>query len=630
MLTRKLIVRQKLPRHIYIKTSGNNYSTTEVQTEVITPLEVRLSEHKPQLKRRPPFAKGLFVGKYDIEFAAFPEPQTHERHKEFFEWLKPVEEYMSTNINQEAIDQTGKIPRDVIEDLKDLDVLRAAVPDEYKGLGLNHSELSKLIETLAFVPPLGAYLAKQSQAVKVITENASDTQKENYLTRIASGEINPTVCISENTQGSNAAAIECTAERSLDDKHWVLNGSKTFVANADDSNLFVVFAECVELGRRFDKEDMVTAFLVEKDFGGITVHEPVQSMGLRGVTMSQVTFKNTLVPINNVIGDIGSANEFFTSVYSEGKEFIGSQAIGLTKNFLQALIKNLKSDKDFNAALFKSDSVQEIIAKICCSIFAMESVVYLTTGIIDSYANQDCNLEKCITEAFCTETCIKSILLGVPLLGAASFLKGNGIERLIRDAMCLTSFDGSLLNTKAVIALQGLQHTGNKLGDQVIIERNPLMFPKEILAMMVKFKRRKSLYIPDNLHPSLQPTATILEESIIDFEKMIRTVIIRNGQQVMDRQMELRRIAEVGTYLYVIAAILARSSRSYCLGMRDSEKEIKMAQVFGYALYQKAKQLIADLDYGDWINGDYLLKEIADSAFEKDKYFVEHPLARAF
>lgn len=629
MLTRRLVLRQKLPRIARVIFTRHS-SSGEVQTKCIGPLEVRLSPHKPLGKRRAPFVKNLFLGKYDTEFAAFPEPQNYDRQKEFFEWLKPIENLVASNVNPDAIDKSGKIPQDVIDQLRDLDVLRAAVPDEYKGLGLNFSEISKLIETLSHVPPLGAYLAKQAHAVSLIANHASDIQKEIYLTKIAAGEITPTVCICENTQGSNAEAIQCYAERSTDDKFWILNGSKTFVANAENSNLFLVFADYYEQGRSFKPEDRVTAFLVEKDFGGITVHDPIDTMGLRGHTLSQVTFKNTPVPINNVVGELGSASELFTNIYSEGKEFIGSQAIGLTKNFLQLLIKSLKSDPDFNATTFKNELVQEVVGKISCSIFAMESVVYMTTGMVDSFANQDCNVEKCIVEYFCNETCIQSLLTGVPLLGSSSFIRGSGIERLLRDAMCLTSFDGSVLNTKAVIALQGLQYNGRETHEMVRVQRNPPMFPKKVLEMMLKFKRDKSLYIADNMHPTLIHSATLLEQTILKFEKAIGTIFIRYGVEVLNQKMDLCRIADVASYLYVIAAILARSSRSYCLGFRDSELELKMAQIHAYILYQKAQVLVDELEHGDWINGDYLIKEIADTAFEKDKYFVEHPLARVF
>lgn len=631
MLSQRLFIKQqKLPKFIYIITNLKYYSSNKLDPYIESVPEVRLSAHRLKEKQRLPFAKNFFLGQYDVEFAAFPEPQTHERFGEFCDWLKPIEDYAKTNINSSEIDATNKIPDYVIEELANLGAFRAAVPDAYKGLDLNASEYAKLVETVSCVPVIGAYLSKRAAAVNFIKNYASDEQKITYLPNIATGVCHPTICISEDVQGSNGSAVLSIASRSKCDKYWVLNGTKTYVANAINSNLFIVFAECSEIGSTFRPEDTISAFFVERDAGGITISPPCDTLGLRGLSLCQVSFKDTHIPRENIIGKIGSAVHLFAQVYGEGKQNIGSQAIGLTKKFLNLLVNNLKKDKDFNSIHFKNEAIQEVIGKLCCSIYGMESVVYLTTGMMDNFVNQDCDVEKCIVESFCADACIQSILNGIYILGLSSHIKGNDIEQLVRDAICLASYDGSLMDTKSVISLLGIQHIGGDLAGEVNARRNPWMHPGKVLLAFISRKKINDLFIDDHLHPSLKTTAKLLEYGINLLQKSIKVVVVRSGQDVMNHQMELRRITEAVAHLYVMAAIISRASRSYCLGLRDSEKEIKIAQVYGYILHEKAEQLMRDVEYGDWVNGDCLLKEIANSAFEKNNYFVEHPLARNF
>ncbi|KAK0181817.1 hypothetical protein PV327_000011 [Microctonus hyperodae] len=633
MLTQRLILKQKLLRYtcIFTHMRNNFYSTkNKIDPSIMTLPDLRLSEHKKKMKQREPFVKNFFRGMYDIEFAAFPEPQTHERHGEFFQWLKSIEDYVESNIDGAKIDKTGEIPSEIIEDLKCLGVFRAAVPQEYNGLGLNCSEYGKLIETLSRIPVIGAFVAKWAIPINFISAHASDAQKTMYLPRISNGECIPSICISEDVNGSEGSAILSHAKRSNCGNFWLLNGIKKYVVNGNVSNLFIVLADCTDIGQSLPPENTISAFLVDRSSCGITIEPPVKMLGFRGLSLCDVTFKDTMIPIENLVGEIGSASQLFTSIFSNGKECIGAQAIGITKQYLKLLINHIKNNNDFHIVQFKNDAIQEIIGKICYSIYGMESVLYLTTGIMDTVINQDCDMEKCIVESYCVDACMRSLIMGTHILGLSSQIERNGIEQLIRDAICLISTDGTKANLQSVIPLMGLQYLSNQIGTRVRNLRNPSLNPMMTLKKIFTLEKSKKLYIADNLHPTLQPIAESLEYGINKLRNSLEIILINNGCQVLERRMDLKRISDAVTYLFVIAAVIARASRSYCLGMRDSEKELKIAQVFGYILYQKIEQLIKELNDGNYVNGDTLIKEISDNAFEDNAYFIEHPLARNF
>ncbi|XP_034945123.1 complex I assembly factor ACAD9, mitochondrial-like [Chelonus insularis] len=631
MLTRRLINKYKLPQFICVIPQLKQFSSNATDPSLFIPPEVRLSAPKPLLPEREPFVKNFFLAKYDTHFAAFPEPQTPDRHRDFFEWLKPIEDYIYNKVDSAAIDRTAQIPNEILENLRNLGVFQAIVPDIYHGIGLNSSEIAKLVETVSYIPCLGAYLVKQIAAVQLISELGSDKQKQLILPRIANRDLIPTICITEDFQGMKGSAITSVARRLDCNDFYLFNSIKTFVPNAENSNLFIVFAECSDPELKIEPENTISAFLIQKDCDGLEIKEPVNITGLRGFSLSEVHFKNTKIPADNMLGITGSAANKFSELYVKGKEYIGCQAIGLLKRFLKLFVLYLKKQEHFNTTLFQNDSVQETIAKIACIIYAMESIVYFTNGMIDGYAGQNCDIEKCIIEVYCTEKCIESILLGIQFLGAISHVRGSELDQLIRDALCLTSIDGPVAPTKLLIAMLGLKHSGHELAENIVVRRNPVLFPGKVFKhTLFNWNKEKDLYVDDNLHPTLQPTAKIFETLLKKFSKDIYNSCARDGQMLMAKEMELKRISESAILLYVLAAILARSSRSYCLGMRNSEQEIQMAQVYGYILGKELDKTLYDIEFGEHIIGDFILKNVSDTIFENDNYVSAHPLARNF
>ncbi|XP_063991544.1 complex I assembly factor ACAD9, mitochondrial [Diachasmimorpha longicaudata] len=629
MLTRSVVLRSHLPQLSRVLIPSRLHST-ELNPKV-SPInqEVRLSPHRPKQPTRLPFAKNFFVGQFDNEFAAFPVPQTTLRHGEFFEWLKPIENYINTlDIGQ--IDRANEIPEEVLDNLRELGVFRGAIPEEYRGLGLNISEMAKLVETVSAVPVLGTYLLKKQTAVAHIVEFASDAQKAQYLPRIANGELSPTICISENEDGSSDIAISTYAKLSDCEQYFILNGTKTYVFDGKRSNLFVVVCECRETSSSCRPEAVTSTFLVEKSAKGITISPPVATLGLRGLDLCDVSFNNTTIPRENLIGAIGDAGKSFAKIYGEGKQYLGSQAIGITRKFLQLLIQHFKANKDFNALKFKNQVLQDVIGRTCGAIYGMESIVYLTCGMMDMFENQDCDMEKSMVETFCVEECLQSIISGVQLIGLTSLLTDQLYQQFFRDAVALSSVEGTILNTKAFVALLGLQHTGDIAHGKVKIHRTPWNHPTYVLKKVFGYERTAKLYIADNLHPSLQPTAEILEYAIARLKECIEKLSIQYGREVFEKSATHKRIAEYASCLYVISATLARTNRSYCLGMRDAEKEVYLTQVYGYILYERIKKLAGQLEDSEWLNGDSIIQDISDVAFEKNGYFMEHPLARNF
>ena len=631
MLTQKLLSRQQLSRlSLAIKHSSRRSSQVAVDPEGPSAFEVRLARPKEKKPTRKPFVKNLLIGKFDVEFLAFPEPQTPERHCDFFEWLKPIEEYMkSERVNFREIDKTAEIPEQVLTDLKNLGVLRASVAECYDGLGLNNSEYTKLIEVLSAVPVLGAYFTKRAVIISIIDKFASVSQKSSILPKIARGEIIPALCLSETPSGSMSSPIETRAVLSNDRTFYSLTGRKTYVAGATKANLFVTIAQEAS-SDEYVTQQCLSAFFVDPNAQGITISEPIATLGQNGLDLCTVSFEDTKISTSDRIGDSTMENELFVAACGEGKHLIGAQAIGILKRFHNLLTESIIDTKNFNSALHGDESLHETIGKVACQLYAMEAMTYLTTGMMDNFEQQDCVVETSLVECHCTRACTETILEGMQIIGSKAYSKEEPFEQFLRDATALKVHDRSSVDSKIFIAILGLQHAGREFANIVRERRNPMFYPLSAIRNAFSISTKEKLYIDENLHPSLRIPATSLEESVNALKKCVVQAFTRNGIVLLNKRMDLRRFAEIMTEIYAMTAVVARASRSYCIGMRNSDHEMRTAMLFTYTTYEKVQMLAKELDECDLANGDRMLKEIAEAIFLKKGYFASHPLERTY
>lgn len=609
-------------------------SQLAVDPDLTGSAELRLSAVKPKKPMREPFAKNMFLGKFDVEFLAYPEPQTHDRHREFFEWLKPIEDYINEHVNLHEIDRTRKIPDAVFDELKRLGVLRAAVEESYGGLGLTASEYTKLVETVSAVPVLGAYLTKRAAVISLISTFGTEVQKSQLLPKIATGELTPALCFSESPTGTTAEPLEAKAILNETLSHYTLSGHKTYVADARRANLFVVLAQHGS-SDTYVAYKTFSAFLVPKNAEGVVVSKPIDMLGQRGLDICSVTFNDVVIPKENRL-DTGKGEDegrLFVMAMGEGKHNIGGQAIGILKRFITLLTQHLIKSKNFNVKREAHDSMHEPVGNAAATLYAMEAITYLTTGMIDTFENQDCTLEKSLLEAHCTNSCIQAVMRGAQLIGGTGYDESEDFQILIRDALALTAYDRSTVDTKIFAALLGFQHAGLTLGKAVQKYRNPFYFPLDTVKTIVKDTlniQGPSLDLEEHLHPALRVSAMSLEKSVDNLRKGVEEMLVHYGISLVGHKMELQRLADIVIEVYSMAAVVSRASRSYCIGLRNNDDEIKVAMVYTYRTYEKVNLLFKEMKEGDWANGDMMIKQIANSTFDNKSYFAAHPLERTY
>lgn len=599
--------------------------------DTVSNLEIRLPELKKKQPSRQPFVKNLFLGVFDHEFMYYPEPQTKERHTRFFEWLQPIEKYLA-----ESMEDPQSVRRDdVLSHMRDMGVFRANVSEQHLGLNLNYTEQTRLVEVLSSFPWLGSYMVKNHiTPLQIINLLATDLQKAKYLPRIVTGELVPTICFTEPENGLNINTINTIAAATDADTHWILNGEKAFVANGHDANLFLVFAQCgyPRVGYVTDTSTpySLSVFLVERDFSGITCKDVKSLTGLHNSPVCTVSFKDTKVPRENLLGAVRSDKNILIDMLAPGNRNIAPQAVGVLKAFVKLLTKHVLQRKHLDQNLHEYEGVQEVIGKIASTLYSMESMLYHTTGTIDIYDSQDCALEKAMVETYCANECVACIYEGLRIIGAQSYSRESPYIQSFEDALSYSLFDSSNIDSNTYIALLGLQHTGKHLHKHILRIRNPFNFPRHIIKWVTGKEYRLKLYIADHLHPSLMDGGKVLEECITKLQTASMYMLQRHGAGISERQMVQRRIAELATRTFALITVLSRTSRAYCIGVRNSEQERHMASSFALSTIDRIRVLAREIAEEEWNNGDQCHRTVADLIYNKKEYFAEHPLTRTY
>ncbi|KAK7488577.1 hypothetical protein BaRGS_00020194 [Batillaria attramentaria] len=567
-------------------------------------------DRKP--KTNAPFAKNLFLGNFDKEMLVYPEI-----------------------MDSKAIDVNAKIPEETLQAIKELGLFGQQIPQEYGGLGLNATKYARIAEITSQDGSIAVTLAAhQAIGLKGILIAGNEEQKQKYLPKLAVGEMTAAFCLTEPGSGSDAASIQTRATLSEDGKTFLLNGGKIWISNGGTADVFTVFAK-TEVEVNGEKKDKVTAFIVERAFGGVTSGKPEDKLGIRGSNTCEVHFDNTPVPVENVLGEVGSGFKLAMNILNSGRFSMGSSGAGILKKLIGWTAEHATTRRQFGKHLSEFGLIKEKFARMAVTAYAMESMAYLTAGIIDMYEEPDCAVEAAMVKVFSSEGCWTCVSECLQILGGLGYMKEYPYERYLRDARILLIFEGTNEILRLFVALQGLQHAGKQLKELVKKLRNPLNNPGLVISTAWSRVRSRTsggpaakLRLNEDLHPTFKKEAMALEKGVGQFQMAVESVLTRHGNKVVDQQMELKRLADIVMDLYAMTSVLSRASRSYCIGLRNAEHEVMLAKTFCYEANRRVQTNMQELAKGSVANMDENYQHIADTIFKNGGFAAEHALAR--
>jgi acyl-CoA dehydrogenase len=347
------------------------------------------------------------------------------------------------------------MPAEVVEEMKGLGLFGLSIPAEYGGLDLSMEEECLIAVELgrtspAFRSTFGTNVGIGSQGLVMF---GTDEQKQKYLPGIASGDIITSFALTEPEAGSDSANVQTRAIR--DGDHYVLNGAKRFITNANKAHLFTVMA-------RSDPDKAgaggVSAFLVERDLPGLSVGKPEKKMGQQGAHICDVVFDNVRVPVENRLGREGEGFKVAMQVLDRGRLHISAVCIGVAERLIADSVAYMAERRQFGQALSSFQLLQGMIADSKTESMAAKALTLETARKRD--AGQSVTLEAAAAKYFASETVGRVADRAVQIFGGAGYVADYGIERFYRDVRIFRIYEGTSQIQQVVIARETLKRGG--------------------------------------------------------------------------------------------------------------------------------------------------------------------------
>jgi len=564
--------------------------------------------------REQSFMKSLFFGVID-EGLIFPWPEPGAQEVDALHALiDGVRRYFHLWVDSPQIDREQRIPDEVLRGLKELGLFGMLVPQSHGGGGLTNTGYARVIQEVASLDSSIAVTlaAHQSLGTKALLLFGSPELKARYLPALATGQSVAAFALTEPSAGSDAAAIQTRAEPRGDG--YVLNGSKIWITNGGIADVFTVFARTspAEEGVK----PRITAFLVERGWGvknGPNEHK----LGIRGSSTTEVFFEDVAVPASNVLGEPGRGFRVAMQVLNSGRLGLASGCIGLCKRVIKLAVERCQERRAFARPIGEFGLIKDKIAGMMAETWALESVTYLTTGMVDAGVD-DFSVESAICKVLGSETCWRVVNEALQIAAGIGYVGGYPYERLLRDARVNLIFEGTNEILRAFIALSGMQGPGRELADVARAMREPI----KGFGLLSDFAIRRARTVlgrerMTRHHPVLNREAVIFEEYVQELARGADKVLRKHGRDIAEMQYTQKRTADMAIDLYAIAACIARTTRAIeKRGEEGARREIDLTSIFVAAAEKRMAQIVAEVDKND----DELRKAVASKTYVDGGY----------
>lgn len=380
--------------------------------------------------------------------------QAHEMARSLFR------DFAETEVKPLAIevDEEERFPRETVDKMAKNGFMGIPIPKEYGGQGCDVLTYVMAVEELAKVCGTTSVVlsAHSSLCMDPILTFGTEEQKQKYLPELASGRKLGAFGLTEPGAGTDAQGVQTKAVLSEDGTYWTLNGSKCFITNGKEADVYIIIAytDIVE-DARGRKSKKFTAFIVDKDTPGFTFGTKENKMGIRGSSTYELIFQDAKIPAENQLGQRGKGFPIAMHTLDGGRIGIAAQALGLAEGAFQRTLDYVKERKQFGRALAKFQNTQFQLANLATEIEAAQLLVY-KAACAKQEARSDVkkrfSVEAAKAKLFAAETAMDVTTKCVQLMGGYGYIREYEIERMMRDAKITEIYEGTSEVQRMVIS----------------------------------------------------------------------------------------------------------------------------------------------------------------------------------
>ncbi len=338
-------------------------------------------------------------------------------------------------------DEAGTFPRDIVRELAKVDLFRVFVPAAHDGLvedGLGIVNMCLVTEELSRACG-GIALAFAGTALGAfpILLFGSDEQKQRYLPAIAAGEKLAAFGLTEPMAGSDAGSIRTTAKR--DGDHYVLNGTKVFITNGEEADLYTTVALTQpEKGARG-----ASCFIIEKGTPGFSFGKKEHKMGIRASVTAELVFEDARVPAANLLSREGMGFLVAMKTFDISRPGVAAQALGIAEGAMDETLKYVHQRQQFGKPIVSFQGVQWMLADMATQIEASRALIYGLADRIDKGDTKDIGHLSAMCKVFASDTAMKVTTDAVQLLGGYGYMTDYPVEKMMRDAKITQIYEGT-------------------------------------------------------------------------------------------------------------------------------------------------------------------------------------------
>jgi acyl-CoA dehydrogenase family protein 9 len=461
--------------------------------------------------------------------------------------IRDVHEVLA-DYDPRRVEEERWVGDDVIRGLGERGLLGLYVSPKYGGQGLSQTGYCRVMQEFsAFDGSLSVVMGvHQSIGMKPIHLFGSNEQKERFLPDLASGRKLAGFALTEPEAGSDAYHMRSRAELQADGSYR-LNGEKRFIGNGS-KDVLVAFA---------NSDQGHVALILEKGMKGLEVGPRFDTMGLRGNDLRPLRFNDIRVPKENLLGTAGEGFRIAMHTLNNGRMSLGTGAVGGAQRLIDLGVQHVQNREQFGMRLADFELVEEKISWMVSYLFGLESMAYLTTGMVDAGIS-DYSIESALCKVSATEFLWYAANRVFQLVGGKAYMRDEPYERILRDIRIHPIFEGANDVLRAFIALAGLKAVSEEVADLAHLNLSDPIGAIGTLADYAVGRIRRMRAKLTAVHAALAGLAEPIPDQVRRLRDVSEKLLRTHREDIKFRQWHQKRLAHAVTDIYAQVAVLSR------------------------------------------------------------------------